>query len=217
MRFKKLRLWASYPFAGLYLFFAWNYGMSFKFGLWLVLAGLFVRFWAAGYIKKISSLATCGPYAYVRNPLYLGNFLMGLGFCLFVNNIFISIIYSAVFFFFYQGTIKKEEILLTELFGREYLKYKKAVPVIFPNFKKYKSKTAAEFSIKQAHYNGEFIRVLVTGALLCALYLFRYFLKERILNKQEIIIAAALIMMQLGLLFFTVGHRKDYIRKVNKK
>jgi len=44
------------------------------------LAGLLLRMWASGYLRKNDQLATAGPYAHTRNPLYLGSFLIGLGF-----------------------------------------------------------------------------------------------------------------------------------------
>jgi Putative protein-S-isoprenylcysteine methyltransferase len=90
------------------------------------LAGLLIRFWAAGYIKKIRVLTTVGPYAYVRNPLYVGNFLMGLGFCLFIDAPYLSLLYSGLFIVFYAGTVKKEESVLTDLFGEDYRAYKKS-------------------------------------------------------------------------------------------
>ena len=52
MRFKKLRLWATYPFAIVYIVVEYKHGIELMPGVWFVLAGLLVRCWAAGYIKK---------------------------------------------------------------------------------------------------------------------------------------------------------------------
>jgi len=197
-----MRLWASYPFAAVYLVFVYKYGIAVNPGLGFIISGLLIRFWAAGYIKKIRKLTTSGPYAFVRNPLYVGNFLMGLGFCLFVNKIYLSIGYTLLFAFFYLGTMKKEEILLRQLFGNDYVEYKKAVPAFFPNLKPYKSKDPIRFSLSQAHFNGELIRVLVTGVLLCMLYVFYYAFKEKSLDLKDIRYAGVLLIVQILLLLF---------------
>jgi protein-S-isoprenylcysteine O-methyltransferase Ste14 len=212
MRFKKMRLWASYPFAVVYLYFVYKYGIKVIPGIWVIGAGLLIRFWAAGYIKKIRKLTTSGPYGFVRNPLYVGNFLMGLGFCLFVNNLYLSLIYLGLFTFFYVGTMKKEEVLLTQLFGDDYLEYKKAVPAFFPRLTPYKSKNPIRFSLAQAHFNGELIRILVTGLLLSLLYFFHYYFKNSLTGK-DIIQVGTLFIIQVFLLYFTIAHRKKFIKQ----
>jgi len=217
MRFKKLRLWATYPFALVYILFAYKHGIEFMPGVWFVLAGLLVRCWAAGYIKKIRVLTTAGPYSFVRNPLYVGNFLMGLGFCLFVRDLMLSLIYVVLFFFFYIGTMKKEEVLLTDLFGEEYINYKKKVPAFIPSIFPYASKQPMRYSLKQAHYNGEMIRVVVTGILLCLIYFAVYFLKEKTLDTGALLKAGLLIAVQGIILFVTIQHRKAFVKKQDKK
>lgn len=217
LRFKKMRLWVSYPLAAVYLVFVYKYGIMINPGFGVIIAGLLVRFWAAGYIKKIRELTTSGPYAFVRNPLYVGNFLIGLGFCLFVNNIYLSGIYILLFTFFYLGTMKKEEILLTQLFGDAYIEYKKAVPLFLPSKKPYKSKNPIRFSLAQAHFNGEFIRVLVTGGLLCLLYLFTYFFRDNSFNRKDVFYAGMLLIVQILLLIFTIAHRKKIVKQESQK
>ncbi len=217
MRFKKLRLWATYPFALVYIVFAYKHGIEFMPGVWFVLAGLLVRCWAAGYIKKIRVLTTAGPYSFVRNPLYVGNFLMGLGFCLFVRDLMLILMYLALFFFFYLGTMKKEEGLLTDLFGKEYIDYKKNVPAFIPRILPYASKKPMRYSLKQAHYNGELIRVVVTGILLCLLYLAVYFLNKKTLDRSDLLGAGLLIALEGIILFVTIQHRKDFVKKQDKK
>ncbi len=212
MNFKKLRLWAVYPLAILYLILAYKYGMSFRIGIWFILAGMGIRFWAAGYIQKIRKLTTSGPYSFTRNPLYVGNFLMGLGFCVFVNNIILSLIYTALFIFFYAGTVKKEEILLEGLFGKDYVEYKQSVPAFIPNFKIYKPKENVRFSLKQAHYNGELIRVEVTVILLSLLYLARDFW-ARLLNKNDLLRVGIFVGAQALILLLIIEDRKSLLKK----
>jgi len=116
----------------------------------LVVAGLgiAVRSWAAGYLIKSKALITGGPYAYVRNPLYLGRVLVGTGMCIAVrlpeswplpaypwpNVIAIAAFY--VFFFGYYMPRKErvEPARLKEYHGEAYTRYQQAVGSIIPNF-----------------------------------------------------------------------------------
>ncbi|MFH1092924.1 MAG: isoprenylcysteine carboxylmethyltransferase family protein [Candidatus Omnitrophota bacterium] len=217
MQFKKLRLWATYPFALVYILFAYKQGIEFIPGIWFILSGLLVRCWAAGYIKKIKVLTTAGPYSFVRNPLYVGNFLMGLGFCLFVRDLMLSLLYIILFFFFYIGTMKKEEAVLTDLFKEEYINYKNKVPAFIPRILPYASKQPMRYSLKQAYYNGELIRVVVTGILLSLSYFGVDFLKAESLDKGELFRAGLLIAVQGIILLVIIQHRKEFVKKQDKK
>lgn len=216
MQFKKVRLWAVYPFAAFYIFFAYKYGMELIPGVWLVLGGLLVRCWAAGYIRKIRVLTTSGPYAFVRNPLYVGNFLMGLGFCLFVPYPLLSLFYVILFSFLYIGTMKKEEAVLTELFNTEYIDYKHKVPAFIPRAIPYNSGKSARYSFKQAHYNGELIRVIVTAILLSIIYFAVDFFDKGTFDKTSLLWAGSIIALQAILLFAAIGHRKEFVVKQDK-
>lgn len=217
LRFKKLRLWTAYPFVILYFFFAYRDGIDFNPGIWFVIAGLFIRLWASGIIKKRRALTTAGPYSFVRNPLYLGSFLAGFGFCLFVKNIFLLLIFIFLFFIFYKGTIKEEETLLADIFGQEYLDYKKAVPSFFPSFKRYKPESLFLFDFRQVLVNGEIIRILVTGILLSILYGFQGFFKKSScvhLTAGKFIFIYIILLL---LLISSIIHRRYYIRREDKR
>ena len=79
---RRLRVPLGFLFAGLYLVFARPTPGSLLLGMPLALAGLIVRGWAAGHIVKNERLATSGPYAHTRNPLYFGSFLIAAGFAI---------------------------------------------------------------------------------------------------------------------------------------
>ena len=88
------RLRGLLPLPAVLVMIAWSDPTlhSFAAGGVIVLVGIALRFWAAGYIKsrgeyevQADRLVTAGPYAFVRNPLYSGNFLIGLGFCVVAN------------------------------------------------------------------------------------------------------------------------------------
>ncbi|MFH1957895.1 MAG: isoprenylcysteine carboxylmethyltransferase family protein [bacterium] len=135
---------------------------AFFAGAALVISGELVRLLANSVIRKDSLLASSGPYAAVRHPLYMGSFLIYLGFlCFHLTGKF----YSAVAVFWltvtaatviiYKKKIGNEEKLLAELFPL-YPEYRKTTPALFPNPFQMK-KTAFEiiFNLKQIVKNRE--------------------------------------------------------------
>ena len=108
-------------------------------GLWLVIAGQLWRFWAAGCIGryrgeqvKALRLATWGPYALMRNPLYFGNFLIGLGWALMAGFIAVIIFILGFIVLYVLIIIPYEENFLSGKFGAEYESYKSRVGMFAP-------------------------------------------------------------------------------------
>lgn len=98
----------------------------------LVVSGLALRSWAAGILRKSRQLATTGPYALTRNPLYVGSFLVMSGFCVAIDdaeNIFVVL---GPFVGLYLLQILHEERLLSERFGQEWRDYEASVPRLIP-------------------------------------------------------------------------------------
>lgn len=92
-------------------------------GMLLVVAGALLRSWAAGVIQKRSVLATQGPYALTRHPLYLGSFMTMMGFALALEDTIAVLGTAAVILFIYLPTIRNEERMLAERFGDAWLGY----------------------------------------------------------------------------------------------
>ena len=119
-------------------------------GVGLIIAGLgvAVRSWAAGYLIKSKALITGGPYAYVRNPLYLGRVLIGSGMCIAVRlpetwpvpaypipNLAVLGAFYVFFFGYYMPRKERvEPARLEEFHGESYRRYRDAVPSLIPNF-----------------------------------------------------------------------------------
>ena len=101
-------------------------------GACLSLLGLLIRAWAAGHIRKNAQLAISGPYAFTRNPLYLGSFLLGLGFTIASGQLVLDLLFAALFLGIYFPVMHVEAGTLAELFGKEYEVYKQSVPLFFP-------------------------------------------------------------------------------------
>ena len=94
--------------------------------------GLALRAWAAGHIRKNAQLATSGPYAFTRNPLYLGSFLLGLGFTIASGRIVLGLLFAALFLGIYLPVMRVEATTMAQLFGSQYDAYRQSVPLFFP-------------------------------------------------------------------------------------
>ncbi len=97
-----------------------------------LLIGLGIRSWSAGTLNKSRELTTCGPYALVRNPLYVGSFLMMFGFCLLCRDwptlLFVAGPMSAL----YWLQVRFEERRLSQLFPEQWPGYVRSVPRFIP-------------------------------------------------------------------------------------
>ncbi|MHC4607485.1 MAG: methyltransferase family protein [Planctomycetota bacterium] len=120
-------------------------------GLALILPGEFIRVWAAGHLVKNKELTTSGPYAFVKNPLYIGTFLIMVGFCImakggnkgawYLDNMnWILLGVSVVGFIIYYAPYKKkrEGDRLRDIFGEAWDHYDKDVPDYFPKLTPYR-------------------------------------------------------------------------------
>jgi protein-S-isoprenylcysteine O-methyltransferase Ste14 len=101
-------------------------------GLPLIALGAAVRTWSSGYIRKNKALATDGPYAYTRNPLYLGSFLIGLGFVVSSASALVAGLFGVGFAVIYAGVIRAEEDYLVRTFGSAFGEYVQRVPRFVP-------------------------------------------------------------------------------------
>src|SRR3954464_7871098 len=102
---------------------------SMAIGVPLSLLGLALRAWAAGCLAKNQQLATGGPYAYTRNPLYVGTLLVAAGLSVAASSIGLAVLFAAVFLLVYLPVIQNEEQHLRKLFP-EYEDYAQRVPAL---------------------------------------------------------------------------------------
>jgi len=173
-----------YLLLGMFLFAMpeYNYPLQSKYWehIWEIFclivsfSGLFIRIYTIGYTPKGTSgrntkeqiadtLNTKGIYSIVRNPLYLGNFFMGLGFALFQYLWYLPIIYTLIFWLYYERIIYTEEAYLLKKFGHQYYDWAKKTPIFIPKFSLYQ-KPDFSFSIKnilKREYNGFFVIVII--------------------------------------------------------
>ena len=126
--------------AALFLLLARPRPLTLLVGGTVALCGLLLRAWASGHIRKNDRLAMSGPYAHTRNPLYLGSFIMGLGFTLAAGAWWwlLGALFMALFLGIYFPVMRVEAAHLAESFGDDYLDYARAVPLFFPRLTPYR-------------------------------------------------------------------------------
>jgi protein-S-isoprenylcysteine O-methyltransferase Ste14 len=121
-------------------------------------AGVALRAFAAGHLVKNQSLAVSGPYAYTRNPLYLGSALMGAGFALAGGNWILALACVILFAAIYWPVVRREEEYLRREFGEVYDQYAQRVPLILPRFRR--PAGGEKFRWKQHQKNHEYEALL---------------------------------------------------------
>lgn len=107
------------------------------------LPGLALRAWATGHLRKNDALATTGPYACTRNPLYLGSFVIGLGFTIAAGRLILGLFFAVLFLGIYVPVMRVEAKTLAELFGKDYQDYAASVPIFLPRVTPYQARAVA--------------------------------------------------------------------------
>jgi protein-S-isoprenylcysteine O-methyltransferase Ste14 len=162
-----------YPFADRGLNLAWDGGC-----LALALVGQAVRFFTVGFVPRGTSgrntrgqvadtLNTTGMYAVVRNPIYLGNFIIWFGLSLFMKSVWFTTVIILFFTIFYERIIFREETFLRQKFGDDFRQWADATPVIVPKFKNWRP-ASLPFSFKSAIVReyGTFFAIITTFTVL---------------------------------------------------
>jgi len=128
---------------------------SIRAGVGFIIAGALIRLWSNGYAIKNDKLTTSGPYAFVRNPLYLGTFLIAIGFVIVLKSnppslewVAGSLFLLALSFMYYR-TIQGEQGMLLEKFKGAYSDYCKHVPAMIPCLIPYNKGEKWPFNLKR--------------------------------------------------------------------
>ena len=146
----KYRSYTPIPFLILMLIFQQSTPLSLIVGFAIALIGELIRFWGVSWAGSETRstggvggtfLIISGPFAYVRNPLYVGNILMYLGLGIMSFALFPYLQIGAIIFFLFQYyfIVKEEERFLREKFGEQYKDFCKHVPAFFPRFTPYRN------------------------------------------------------------------------------
>src|SRR5882724_1556749 len=124
---RRVRVPLGFAFAILYVWLAKPTLKFLLIGLVVAVPGVLLRALASGHVRKNEALATSGPYAYTRNPLYLGSLLMGTGFAVAARSWWVGIVLVVMFFVIYLPVIRDEEAFLRSRFP-EFDEYARRVP-----------------------------------------------------------------------------------------
>ncbi len=128
--------------------------------VFLVCAGEGLRLWAAGHLRKDEVLTTGGPYAFVRNPLYIGSFTIASGFTLMLRSFLLLVPLLCGFTLAYRAETRREEKVLRQKFGTAYDQYRQAVPAWLPRLSRYPQASLEPFGWRWVLRNREYNAVL---------------------------------------------------------
>lgn len=169
--FVRWRVRSGYFVAIAVLWFARPVPRSILYGGLVGVIGLLVRAYAAGYLYKQEVLAVTGPYAYTRNPLYLGSSILALGAGIATRSWISALLLLIYFAVFYSMVMRREEFELRQRHGAAFDAYAKAVPLFFPRLWVAAATGAGAFSFAQYKKNREWKAALGFLVLLGVLLL----------------------------------------------
>lgn len=139
---RRIRVPLGFLFAIVYVWLARPTKNSLIIGALVLVPGLFLRGLASGHVQKDKQLTTSGPYAYTRNPLYLGSLIMAAGFAIAARSFWIVAIMLLMFAVIYIPVIAGEERYLRQTFPG-YDEYARKVPRMLPRLTPYGNERSA--------------------------------------------------------------------------
>src|SRR5580658_9897174 len=170
---RRIRVPLGFVFAGVFLWRAQPTWKTMLLSLLLVVPGLWLRAYAAGYVRKNAELTRTGPYGYTRNPLYLGSMMIAFGFAAAAGSWVILVALAVLFAAIYLPTIQSEEAFLREHFA-DFDDYAAKVPRLLPRltaaaFPANENASGGRFSPVQWRHHREYNALMGAGAIYLAL------------------------------------------------
>jgi protein-S-isoprenylcysteine O-methyltransferase Ste14 len=159
----KLRVPFGFVLIALFLWLANPDRFSLLWGLPTALYGLWMRGWAAGHLYKDQNLAVSGPYARVRNPLYVGTLIAGTGLIVAAQSWPLAVVFAVYFGLIFLPVIELEEQHLAKLFP-DYRAYQNEVPMLLPLWTRTEAALSRRFSWTQYRRNREYQAGFAMGA-----------------------------------------------------
>jgi protein-S-isoprenylcysteine O-methyltransferase Ste14 len=167
-RVQRLRVPAGFISAILFVFASQPGGRSLIMGIPVALCGAIIRAWASGHLRKNLELAMAGPYAYTRNPLYFGSFVMALGCAIAGGSWWLGATLLGIFLLIYLPVMQAESEYMQTLFAGKYENWAANVPLFIPRLTPYRSNSSRGFALQQYMQHREY-RALIGLALVLSL------------------------------------------------
>lgn len=165
---RRIRVPLGFLFAALFLWLAHPNWTSIVVGAVVAIGGVWLRAAASGHVRKNAELTTTGPYAYTRNPLYLGSVLIACGFAIASRSWIVVLICVVLFTAIYLPVIRAEEQFLGSQF-LEFADYSERVPRLIPRLRAASGASRGSFSRALYLQHREYNAALGTAAMLGAL------------------------------------------------
>lgn len=164
---RRIRVPLGFLFAAFYIWRARPAWTSVAVGAAVAACGIAIRAFASGQVQKDRELTMTGPYAYVRNPLYLGSIVIGIGFAIAARDIWVAVVMVIYFAVVYVPVIRGEENFLSGRFP-DYADYRRRVPSLLPRSWWFAGVTAG-FSRELYFRHREYNSLLGAAAILAVL------------------------------------------------
>src|SRR5438270_12627210 len=167
---QRIRVPLGFVFAIGYMWLAAPTWLSIVIGCAVVAPGVWLRAIAAGFVRKNAELTTTGPYAYTRNPLYLGSIIIAIGFAVASRNWWVGVGLAILFFAIYLPVIRSEEKFLRGTFP-DFDRYATEVPRLFPRLTSASGTVRGTFSKELYWKHREYNALVGSAAMMLALAL----------------------------------------------
>ena len=174
---RRIRVPLGFVFAAVFLWLARPTWVTMAWSVVLVAPGLWLRGYAAGYVKKNAELTRTGPYAHTRNPLYLGSMMIAFGFAAAAGSWVILVALAVGFLAIYLPTIKSEEEYLREHFAG-FDEYAAEVPRLLPRLTPAKGGVGGRFSGERYLHHREYNALIGAAAIYLVLAARVVFLRQ---------------------------------------
>ena len=164
---RRIRVPLGFAFAAFYIWIAKPSWTSLAAGTLVATPGILLRALASGHVKKNEELTISGPYAYTRNPLYMGSLIMAIGFAIAARSLWVLLVMLVMFVAIYLPVIRSEESYLRHRFSN-FDEYARSVPRLLPRMSAYRNQTGS-FSRDLYWQHREYNAILGAAAVLAAL------------------------------------------------
>jgi protein-S-isoprenylcysteine O-methyltransferase Ste14 len=169
---QRLRVPAGFITVILFVVFSQPTWSSLAAGVPVALCGALVRAWASGHLRKNAELAVSGPYAFTRNPLYFGSFLMAVGCAVGGGSLWLGMWLMVFFLAVYLPVMQAEAAHMRTLFGDAYEKWAAQVPLFIPRLTPYRNGQLRSFDPQRFLHHREY-RALIGLAIVIAILSFK--------------------------------------------